>query len=195
MNRGFTLLEVLMAVAILGLGLSVLLGAQTGLFASATRTEHISIATLPGMRDRTFTINALSKTFAATGWRIGWAICPPAYTRYLRAVHDVTVIQAPTPPPEATRPSAATVFLSVFPQPDSAPRQGGSPRGRDHLATFVGHGSSLATALNGALNAPEIADPTPSRARPIPAGMPLKNSMIEPQLVNTGAGKFGGVGR
>jgi general secretion pathway protein I len=44
-NRGFTLLEVLMAIAILGLGLSVLLGAQTGLFASATRTEHISLAT------------------------------------------------------------------------------------------------------------------------------------------------------
>ncbi len=59
--------------------------------------RHISIATLPGMRDRTFTINAVSKTFAATGWRVGWAICPPRYTRYLRAVHDVTVIQAPTP--------------------------------------------------------------------------------------------------
>lgn len=59
--------------------------------------RHISPATLPGMRDRTFTINALSKTFAATGWRIGWAICPPRYTRYVRAVHDVTVIQAPTP--------------------------------------------------------------------------------------------------
>jgi general secretion pathway protein I len=44
-NRGFTLLEVLMAIAILGLGLSVLLGAQTGLFATATRTEHISLAT------------------------------------------------------------------------------------------------------------------------------------------------------
>ncbi len=59
--------------------------------------HHISIATLPGMRDRTFTINAISKTFAATGWRIGWAICPPRFTQYLRAVHDVTVIQAPTP--------------------------------------------------------------------------------------------------
>jgi general secretion pathway protein I len=45
MKRGFTLLEVLMAIAILGLGLSVLLGAQTGLFASAGRAERISIAT------------------------------------------------------------------------------------------------------------------------------------------------------
>ena len=45
LKRGFTLLEVLMAIAILGLGLSVLLGAQTGLFANATRTEHISVAT------------------------------------------------------------------------------------------------------------------------------------------------------
>jgi general secretion pathway protein I len=44
-RAGFTLLEVLMAVAILGLGLSVLLGAQTGLFANAKRAEKLSLAT------------------------------------------------------------------------------------------------------------------------------------------------------
>ena len=59
--------------------------------------KHISIASLPGMADRTFTVNALSKTYAATGWRVGWIICPPRYTRYIRAIHDITVIQAPTP--------------------------------------------------------------------------------------------------
>jgi len=59
--------------------------------------EHVSFATLPGMRDRTFTTNAISKTHVATGWRVGWTICPPKYTRYVRAVHDISVIQAPTP--------------------------------------------------------------------------------------------------
>ena len=59
--------------------------------------EHVSLATLPGMRDRTFTTNAISKTHVATGWRVGWTICPPKYTRYVRAVHDISVIQAPTP--------------------------------------------------------------------------------------------------
>ncbi|HEX5369281.1 MAG TPA: aminotransferase class I/II-fold pyridoxal phosphate-dependent enzyme [Dehalococcoidia bacterium] len=59
--------------------------------------RHISIATLPGMRERTFTTNALSKTYVATGWRVGWVICPPAYTQHVRVIHDVSVIQAPTP--------------------------------------------------------------------------------------------------
>jgi aminotransferase len=59
--------------------------------------RHISIASLPGMRERTFTTSAMSKTYAATGWRIGWTICPPQYTPYVRTIHDITVIQAPTP--------------------------------------------------------------------------------------------------
>jgi general secretion pathway protein I len=45
MIRGFTLLEVLVAVAILGLGLSVILGAQTGLFSNAKRAQRLSLAT------------------------------------------------------------------------------------------------------------------------------------------------------
>ena len=40
-------------------------------------TEHISMATLDGMRDRTITINGISKTYSVTGWRVGWAIAPP----------------------------------------------------------------------------------------------------------------------
>ena len=59
--------------------------------------RHVSLATLPGMRERTFTTSAISKTHVATGWRVGWTICPPQYTRYVRAVHDISVIQAPTP--------------------------------------------------------------------------------------------------
>src|SRR6478752_6409045 len=39
--------------------------------------EHVPIATLPGMRDRTVTISGASKTFSVTGWRIGWIIAPP----------------------------------------------------------------------------------------------------------------------
>src|SRR5271163_1499403 len=42
--------------------------------------EHISMATLDGMRDRTITINALSKTYSVTGWRVGWAIASPEVT-------------------------------------------------------------------------------------------------------------------
>src|SRR5262249_56143504 len=42
--------------------------------------EHISIATLPGMAERTITISGASKTYAVTGWRIGWLIAPPALT-------------------------------------------------------------------------------------------------------------------
>ena len=43
--------------------------------------DHISMATIDGMRDRTITINALSKTYSVTGWRVGWAIASPEVTR------------------------------------------------------------------------------------------------------------------
>src|SRR5271170_1604922 len=48
--------------------------------------QHISLAALDGMRERTITINALSKTYSVTGWRVGWAIAPPEATSAIRKV-------------------------------------------------------------------------------------------------------------
>ena len=59
--------------------------------------EHIPIATLPGMRDRTITISGASKTFSVTGWRIGWVIAPEAQTDAIRKVHDFLTVGAPAP--------------------------------------------------------------------------------------------------
>ena len=59
--------------------------------------RHRSIATWPGMRERTIVVNSISKTANATGWRIGWVLAPPHLTPAIRAVHDTLVVQAPTP--------------------------------------------------------------------------------------------------
>lgn len=58
---------------------------------------HIPPATIPGLEDRTVTINALSKTYAVTGWRVGWTIAPPAYTSAIRKVHDFLTVGAAAP--------------------------------------------------------------------------------------------------
>jgi aspartate/methionine/tyrosine aminotransferase len=59
--------------------------------------EHISLATLEGMRERTVTINALSKTYGVTGWRVGWAIAPPEITFAIRKCHDFLTVGAAAP--------------------------------------------------------------------------------------------------
>jgi aminotransferase len=59
--------------------------------------QHVPIATLPGMRERTVTISALSKTYSVTGWRIGWAIATPALMAGIRATHDFLTVAAATP--------------------------------------------------------------------------------------------------
>ncbi len=64
-------------------------------------TEHISIASLDGMADRTVTINGMSKTYSVTGWRVGWAIAPPRITDAIRKVHDFLTVGAPAPLQEA----------------------------------------------------------------------------------------------
>jgi aspartate/methionine/tyrosine aminotransferase len=64
-------------------------------------TQHISIASLDGMGDRTVTINGLSKSYSVTGWRVGWAVGPPEITNAIRKVHDFLTVGAPAPLQEA----------------------------------------------------------------------------------------------
>jgi aspartate/methionine/tyrosine aminotransferase len=60
-------------------------------------TKHVPVATLDGMADRTVTISALSKTYAVTGWRVGWAIASPPLMAGIRPVHDFMTVAAAAP--------------------------------------------------------------------------------------------------
>jgi aspartate/methionine/tyrosine aminotransferase len=62
---------------------------------------HLAMATIDGMQDRTITINALSKTYSVTGWRVGYVIAPPELTKGIRKVHDFLTVGAPAPLQEA----------------------------------------------------------------------------------------------
>jgi aspartate/methionine/tyrosine aminotransferase len=58
---------------------------------------HIRMADIDGMGDQTITISGLSKTFSATGWRIGWLIAPSKATDSIRKVHDFLTVGAAAP--------------------------------------------------------------------------------------------------
>jgi aspartate/methionine/tyrosine aminotransferase len=64
-------------------------------------TKHISMASLEGMRERSVTINGMSKTYSVTGWRVGWAVAPEPITNAIRKVHDFLTVGAPAPLQEA----------------------------------------------------------------------------------------------
>ena len=59
--------------------------------------EHVSLASLEGMRERTVTISGFSKTYSVTGWRIGYCLAPPAISAAIRKVHDFLTVGAPAP--------------------------------------------------------------------------------------------------
>lgn len=68
--------------------------------------QHIALATLPDMFERTITCNSISKTYCATGWRVGYVIARPDVSEAIRKVHDFVALGAPAPLQEG----AATAF-------------------------------------------------------------------------------------
>lgn len=63
--------------------------------------EHLSMARIDGMRERTIVINGMSKTYSVTGWRVGWALAPAEATQSIRNVHDFLTVGAAAPLQEA----------------------------------------------------------------------------------------------
>jgi aspartate/methionine/tyrosine aminotransferase len=59
--------------------------------------EHVPMATLPGMRERTVAVNSVSKTYSVTGWRVGWVVAPAPLTAGIRKVHDFLTVGAAAP--------------------------------------------------------------------------------------------------
>jgi aspartate/methionine/tyrosine aminotransferase len=59
--------------------------------------EHVPLATLPGMWERTLTINSTGKTFSMTGWKVGFAVGPATMNAALRAVHQFVTFASATP--------------------------------------------------------------------------------------------------
>lgn len=68
---------------------------------TARAVKHVAMVTLDGMRERTVTINGMSKTYSVTGWRVGYAIAPPAIIDAIRKVHDFLTVGAAAPLQEA----------------------------------------------------------------------------------------------
>jgi aminotransferase len=73
--------------------------------------EHIPLATLPGMAERTVSIHSMSKSYSVTGWRIGWAIAPADLSVGIRRVHDFLTVGAAAP-----LQAAAVTALAVPPE-------------------------------------------------------------------------------
>jgi len=59
--------------------------------------EHVSMASLPGMAERTITIGGYSKTFSVTGWRIGYSVAAERWAQAIGAMNDLLYVCAPTP--------------------------------------------------------------------------------------------------
>jgi len=75
--------------------------------------EHVMMASIEGMQDRTITINSLSKTFSVTGWRVGWTIAPSEIASAIRKVHEQLTV-SPAAPFQAAGAMALALPASYF---------------------------------------------------------------------------------
>ncbi|KAF0878870.1 KAT1 transaminase, partial [Crocuta crocuta] len=96
--------------------------------------QHVSIASLPGMWERTLTIGSAGKTFSATGWKVGWVLGPDSLMKHLRTVHQNSIYHCPTQSQVAVARSFEHEQLR-FGQPDSYFVQfpQAMQRARDHM--------------------------------------------------------------
>ncbi|XP_068104609.1 kynurenine--oxoglutarate transaminase 1 isoform X2 [Hyperolius riggenbachi] len=96
--------------------------------------QHVRIATLPGMWDRTITIGSAGKTFSATGWKVGWALGPDHLLKHLRTVHQNSVYHCATGAQEAVA-QGLQKELERLEQPDCyfVELRNELERKRDHL--------------------------------------------------------------
>lgn len=76
--------------------------------------EHVSLATLPGMWERTLTLNSTGKSFSLTGWKIGYAVGPRALNSALRAVHQFTTFATATPLQDAMATALETALAGGY---------------------------------------------------------------------------------
>ncbi len=58
--------------------------------------SHVSIASMPGMQERTILINGFSKAYAMTGWRLGYVLAPAMITKYMLKIHQFAIMSSPT---------------------------------------------------------------------------------------------------
>ena len=78
--------------------------------------QHVPLAALEGMRERTVLVSSASKTFSVTGWRVGWVLAPPALTGAIRKVHDFLTVGAPAPLQEGVAAALETLGKDYYSQ-------------------------------------------------------------------------------
>jgi aspartate/methionine/tyrosine aminotransferase len=76
--------------------------------------EHIPMATLPGMWERTLTVSSTGKTFSMTGWKVGYAVGPATLQQAVRAVHQFATFSTSTPFQEAMADAMAVAAESGY---------------------------------------------------------------------------------